>query len=358
MLDPLATDRPGVCDGRLPIHHLWFLAVPDLQALDLVGPFEVFTTANQVADRLERGGLRYRPRVVAARTGVATTESGLGVVVEAAPPDEPGRAGGPRIGTLVVPGGRGARAAVHDSELVTMTAELAGRADRLATVCTGSFLAAATGELDGYRVATHWAWASELAAAYPEVEVDRESLHVQDGRVWSSAGVTAGMDLALALVEQDHDAEVAQLVARWLVLHLRRPGGQSQFAAPVWQRLSPLPPVRRAQELVAADPGGDHRLERLASRVGVSTRHLSRLFLAEVGEAPGRYVERVRVETARHHLESGPLDGGLDAVARACGFGSAETLRRAFHRRLGLAPDEYRRRFRLPTDRAADAAPS
>lgn len=320
-------------------HQLWFLVYQGVQALDVVGPHEVFASANRVADGLGRGGPRYRLRIVGVDGAPSVSESGLTIDAEPLSADDQ------RPHTLVIPGGDGVHVAATDPDIIEATRALGTKATRLATVCSGAFLAAAAGLLDGRRVATHWARAGRLAANHPRVEVDEQSLYIHDGPVWSSAGVTAGMDLALAMVEDDHDAEVAQIAGRWLVMHLRRPGGQSQFAAPVWLEPSPVEPIRRAQELIHADPGGDHAVATLARAVGLSPRHLTRLFRTELGETPARFVEQVRVDAARSALERS--DVGLSTVAARYGFGTSETLRRAFHRRLGLSPDDYRRRFRL-----------
>ncbi len=338
---------------------MWFVVYPGVQPLDVVGPHEVFGTANRVADGLGRPGLRYRTRLVTApdpgTTGdggpvTITTESGLDLVAQPVTGAEDRSAGddpGPGPTTLVVPGGDGVRDAARHGPTVDLVARSGRAAERVASVCTGAFLAAAAGLLDGRRVATHWAWARQLATAHPEVSVDADAIHRCDDGVWSSAGVTAGIDLALAIVEQDLDPEVAQVVARWLVVYLRRPGGQSQFAAPIWEPASPLDPIRRAQELIHSEPGAELSVAAVAAQVGLSTRHLTRLFTAELGETPARFVERVRVDRARHRLETSSAD--LATIARSCGFGTAETLRRAFHRRLGIGPDEYRRRFALPS---------
>ena len=163
--------------------------------------------------------------------------------------------------------------------------------------------------------------------------------------MWTSAGVTAGIDLSLALVEDDHGAEVAQTVARWLVMFLHRPGGQSQFAAPVWTPRAERSAIRAVQSAIEAAPGADHRVAVLAAAAAMSTRHFTRVFTDEVGEPPGRFVERMRVESARRALETS--SSTLDVIAAECGFGTAETLRRTFHRHLGVAPDAYRRRFRV-----------
>jgi transcriptional regulator GlxA family with amidase domain len=216
---------------------------------------------------------------------------------------------------------------------------------RVATVCTGAFLAAAAGLLDGRRVTTHWASADRLATEFPDLVVDPDPIYIRDGAVWTSAGVTAGIDLALALVEEDHGSEVAQTVARWLVMFLHRPGGQTQFASPVWVPRAERSAVRAVQGLIERTPGDDHRLPVLAAAAAMSVRHFARVFRQEVGETPGRFVERVRLEAARGELET--TDATLEAVARRCGFGTAETLRRVFQRRLAVSPDSYRRRFRM-----------
>ena len=185
------------------------------------------------------------------------------------------------------------------------------------------------------------------------LEVDADPIYIRDGKFWTSAGVTAGIDLALALVQDDLGVEVAQTVARHLVMFLHRPGGQTQFASPVWVPRAERSTVRAVQNLVEAAPGGDHRLPALAAAAAMSVRHFARVFTAEVGETPGRFVERVRVEAARRELET--TDDTLDVVAARCGFGTAETLRRVFQRRLGVAPDFYRRRFRVVADERTPA---
>jgi transcriptional regulator GlxA family with amidase domain len=177
--------------------------------------------------------------------------------------------------------------------------------------------------------------------------VDPDPLYIRDGPVWTSAGVTAGIDLALALVADDLGTDVAQTLARWMVMFLHRPGGQTQFATPVWVPRAERSAVRAVQGRVESAPGGDHRLPALAAAASMSVRHFTRVFTTEVGQSPGRFVERVRLEAARADLEAG--DDTLDVVAERCGLGSAESLRRVFHRYLGVSPDAYRRRFRTTT---------
>ncbi|MHA6797106.1 GlxA family transcriptional regulator [Pseudonocardia bannensis] len=311
-----------------------------VQPLDVVGPHEVLMGATALlAGRAGPGAPpAYEVELVAAEPGTVVAESGLHLTATAALP-----AGG-AIGTLLAPGGPGARRA--GAPLVDWIRQAAARADRVVSVCTGAFLLAAAGLLDGHPATTHWRFTARLAEAYPDVDVRPDPIFIRSGRIWTAAGVTAGMDLALALVEADHGAEVAQHIARELVMFVRRAGGQSQFASPVWSPPAPRPSVRAAQDLIHAEPTSDLRVPVLAARVGMSARHFSREFTRLVGTPPGDYVERVRVEAARGLLESAPVT--VTAAATRSGFRSAETMRRAFLRRLGVAPDHYRRRFTPP----------
>jgi transcriptional regulator GlxA family with amidase domain len=327
------------------VHEIVIPLVPGFQPLDVTGPHEVFAGAaawlrRHAADRGHGSpGPGYRLTLVAAEPGPIAAESGLTLVATGGFTDL-----GP-IGTLLVPGGRGCRDAADDPGYVDWLRRAATRADRVASVCSGAFPLAATGLLAGLTVTTHWRHAAELARRHPELNVQVDPVYVRQGRIWTSAGVTAGIDLALALVEADHGAEAAQAVARELVVFARRPGGQSQFAAPVWAPPAARPSVAAAQDLIHADPAGDLRVPVLAERVGMSERHFSREFTRLLGCPPADYVERVRVDAARRLLESEPVLMGV--AARRCGFGSAETMRRAFLRRLGVPPDDYRRRFAL-----------
>jgi transcriptional regulator GlxA family with amidase domain len=303
-----------------------------VQALDVVGPHDVFTTAS-----LMTGG-GYDVVVASADGQQVSTTSGL--ALGAGPLPDPNDS----VDTVVLPGGGGVDAARTDSELMTWIKAVAGTARRIVTVCTGTFLAAEAGLLDGCRVTTHWAFAGRLAREFPAVDVDPDPIFVRSSdTVWTAAGVTAGIDLALSLVEDDHGTEVAQTVARLLVLYLRRPGGQTQFAAPVWMPRAKRTPIREVQEAVEAEPGGSHSIGELARRATMSPRHFTRVFTDEVGEAPGHYVERIRTEAARRQLEE--TDDTVVAIAARCGFGTAETMRRNFIRRVGVSPDQYRKAF-------------
>ncbi len=309
---------------------------PGVQALDLVGPFEVFTSASLVLAAAGKEGYQL---VVASVDGQpVTTETGLTFgAVELPDPSEP-------FDTLVLPGGRGVHGDRRDPRLVDWIVATAPQARRVVTVCTGAFLAAQAGLLDGCRATTHWAFADQLAREFPAVDVDPDPIFVRSSpTVWTAAGVSAGIDLALALVEEDYGTDVAQTVARWLVLHLRRPGGQTQFAAPVWVARAKREPIRAVQDAVESEPGGVHSITELARRAAMSPRHFTRVFTGEVGEAPGAYVERVRTEAARRQLEQ--TDDTVVAIAARCGFGTAETMRRNFIRRIGVSPDQYRKTF-------------
>jgi transcriptional regulator GlxA family with amidase domain len=312
------------------------VAFPGMQSLDALGPLEVLAGATQaLAARGRSGG--YQVALASSRGGTVWSGSGVGLSTVRLPDATA------RIDTLVLPGGDGARGARQDRRLLAWIEAVAPRCRRVATVCTGAFLAAEAGLLDGKRATTHWASAERLAAEFPAIEVDPDPIYIRDGRCWTSAGVTAGIDLALALVEEDAGVDVAQEVARWLVMFLHRPGGQTQFASPVWVPRAGRSAVRDVQSRVEAAPEGDHRVPTLAEAAAMSVRHFTRVFTDQVGETPGRFVERVRMEEARRQLET--TDDTLDLIAGRCGLGTAETLRRVFRRRLDVSPDAYRRRF-------------
>jgi transcriptional regulator GlxA family with amidase domain len=317
------------------------VAFAGYQPLDIVGPHEVFVGASRIfAATSKSAGPPYKV-VIGSLDGVApVSESGLQVVTTTLP--RPSTLNSDDM--LLVPGGYGVSEARHDASLIRWIESAASRVGRVTSVCSGSLLLAQAGLLNGRRATTHWTRLGQLERDFPAVTVDRDALYVNDGNVWTSAGVTAGIDLALALVERDHGALIAQQIARQLVMFLRRPGGQSQFAAPVW---APQPDHELVQSAVAfihdrlAD---DLSVARVATEVGTSTRHLTRLFDGELGVTPARYIEQRRMELARTLIESEP-SLALTHLARRCGFGTTETLRRTFIRHVGIAPDDYRHRF-------------
>jgi transcriptional regulator GlxA family with amidase domain len=322
------------------IRRVVLVAYPDVQVLDVTGPLEVFANANRRLDALgDSRSPRYSIEIVAREAGPLRSTSGIQLVADRALRDVRGP-----IDTLLVAGGDGTRAALLDRPLVDFIRRTAQRARRVASICSGTFLLAEAGLLDGKRATTHWATCAFLAERYPKVTVETDPIFVRDGKMWSSAGVCAGMDLALALVEQDHGRELALTVAQWLVLFLKRPGGQSQFSVGLAAQATEHERIRELQAWAQAHLGTDLGIAKLAKRVAMSPRNFARVFAREVGETPARWVERARVEAARRLLEES--DDGVDAIASRCGFGTAETLRRAFLRQLRVAPSAYRARFR------------
>lgn len=297
-----------------------------VQSLDVTGPLEAFAIS---------GG--YAIRTASLGGGAVRTTSGLRIM-----PDADLREAAAAVDLLLVPGGAGARR--RELELVGWLRANAARARRLASVCTGAFLLAEAGLLDGKRVTTHWAQCGQLAEQYPGITVDPDPIFIKDGDVVTSAGITAGIDLALALIEDDLGREVALRTARQLVVFLRRPGSQSQFSAQLSAQIAGRQPLRDVQQWIAEHPAADLSVPALAAKASLSSRHFARAFAAEIGMTPGQYVDKTRLETARRHLEDTP--DGVEETARACGYGTPEAMRRAFVRAFGVSPAEYRRRFR------------
>lgn len=308
------------------------IAYDGVQLLDITGPIEVFQAARQ-------RGAPYSVIVASPDGSDVLAGSGTRLGADRSFSELPRH-----VDTLVVPGAPDWRTIVADSRLVATVAGVARRSRRTASVCAGAFLVAAAGLLDGRRATTHWELAAELAQAYPQVSVDANAIFLSDGPIHTSAGITAGIDLCLALVEADHGAELARDVARHLVVFMQRPGGQAQFSVRLDMSATAKSPLRQVLDEVAHDPTADHSLEALSERAGFSVRHLTRVFQRELGVTPGRYVERVRVEAAKARLQRS--DESLATIARACGFGSDETMRRVFWRELSTTPAAYRDRFR------------
>jgi transcriptional regulator GlxA family with amidase domain len=312
------------------------LAFDDFQVLDVTGPVEVFSQATRALEAKHRAG-GYDVLLVAARAGRLPSSSGLSLHAE---PLERAPAS---VDTLVVSGGRGVRGAVRNDALVDWVRRSARASRRVASVCTGAFLLAKAGLLDGKKATTHWDSCSALAAAYPRVRVEADRIFVKDGKIHTSAGVTAGIDLALALVAEDHGRALALEVARQMVVFLQRPGGQSQFSAQLAMQATDSEPLAELQAWIEEHPEGDLSVPSLARRAGMSARNFARRFAAEVGQTPARYVMAVRLTAARHRLEES--SHGLARIASECGFGTTETLRRAFLDALGTTPSDYRQRF-------------
>src|SRR3984957_14490127 len=319
-----------------------------VQSLDVTGPLEVFNTANRWCAERGPAAVGYALTTASLGGGAVRTTSGLGLLPDAdlaAIPDAPV--------LMVVPGGEGARR--RDPDLVGWLRRHAPKAERLASVCTGTFLLAEAGLLTGRTVTTHWQRCDDLAAQYPDLTVDPDPIFIKDGTLATSAGVTAGIALALALVEDALGRDAALAVARQLVVFLRRPGSQSQFSAQLAAQVADRQPLREVQQWIAEHPAADLSVETLAERASLSPRQFARAFAAETGLPPGRYVDLARLEAARRHLED--ARGGVEQAARACGYGTPPAVRRAFVRALGVSPAEYRRRFR-PTTSTVNPGPS
>ena len=314
---------------------------PDAQIVDAAGPLEVFArTARWLIDQGRRREPAYSVEFLAARRGSLRTSSGLELVVHRSFKDVRGG-----IDTLLVAGGIGAPRAAQDRALVGWLRRIAPRVRRLGSVCTGAFLLAEAGLLDGRRATTHWRNCRQLAERYPRITVDPDPIFVRDGRIYTSAGVTAGMDLALGLVEEDLGREVALGVARQLVMFLKRPGGQSQFSVPLMAQAADRQPLTELLAWIGEHPGADLSVPALARRAAMSARNFARVFTRAVGMTPAQFVERARVEVARRRLEESSV--GVEEIATASGFHSAEIMRRAFLRTVRVSPADYRHRFRI-----------
>jgi transcriptional regulator GlxA family with amidase domain len=309
------------------------LAFEDVQLLDVAGPLQVFVSANDLAGA---AGQRrpYEPVVVAERPPV-TASAGLGLGTHRLP--GPGRP----VDTLIVAGGFGVYPACDNEKLIAWIKARAARARRIASVCSGAFLLAAAGLLDGRRVVTHWERCAEFARRFPAVRLEPDPIFIRDGNIWTSAGITAGIDLALALVEEDLGRETALAVARRLVVFLKRPGGQSQFSTTLALQHGDAR-FERLHAWIADNLRRDLSITSLADAVGMSERSFVRHYRRATGRTPARAVEQVRVEAARQMLETGRA---VKRVAARCGFGSEETMRRSFLRQLGTTPQAYRERF-------------
>ncbi|MFE4965803.1 GlxA family transcriptional regulator [Streptomyces sp. NPDC056660] len=310
-------------------HRVGFVVFEGVTMLDVSGPSEVLHQAGRLADP-------YELVLVSPKGGTVTTSAGLALTGTVRAADT-----GPVDTVLVAGGDRLAERPIED-ELLATARELTERARRVASVCTGAFVLGELGLLDGRRATTHWRHAATFARRYPRVRVEPDAIHIRDGRYVTSAGISAGIDLTLALVEDDHGAGVARDIARELVVFMQRPGGQSQFSTAITTPPARNDLLRTLIASVLADPTADHSLPALAASAAVSPRHLTRLFRAELGTTPARWVERVRLDRAQQLLLEGH---SVTSAAQHSGLGTDETLRRAFARHLGTTPTHYRRRF-------------
>ncbi len=320
-------------------HRVSLITFSDAQILDVTGPLEVFSRAARwLRDEGHARKLPYVVEILAREAGPVTMSSGIELVAARAWRDADD------VDTLLISGGIGCGEAARDEELVAWLREQEPRVERLGSICTGAVILAETGLLDGRRATTHWHWCDALQRDYPRVEVERDALFVRQGKLYTAAGVTAGMDLALAMVEDDWGRDAALATARELVMFLKRPGGQPQVSAHLAVQEATRQRFRDLERWILDHLGEELRGERLAARVAMSPRHFARVFVEQTGTTPAKFVAAARLELARRRLEESELP--VAAVARECGFGTAENMRRAFKRRLGMTPREYRNRCR------------
>jgi transcriptional regulator GlxA family with amidase domain len=316
-------------------HHVVFAAYDGVEVLDVAGPASVFSAASALKKDV------YRVTVAAAQRSRNVQAGSVRIAAERALNDVR------RVDTLIVPGAFGVARRKIDAALVRDVKAAAKRAKRVASVCTGAFVLGAAGLLDGKRVVTHWAGCAFLRELHPTCTVEEDAIFVRDGSLWTSAGVTAGIDLALAIVEHDHGRELALEIARWLVVYLHRQGGQSQFSAPLRGQRAEREPLRDVVRYMHEHPGADLGVPALAKRAGMSERNFARVFRREIGTTPAAHAENVRVEVARRALET--TTHPMKRIASDCGFGTVETFHRVFQRVLGVTPSAYRSRFETRT---------
>jgi len=305
---------------------------PSAQILDVTGPLEVFSSASRFLPNVG-----YRTDVVSTRGGPVLASCGLQFA------SSPLAAARGPIDTLMVAGGRDMDVATADEDLLRHVRRLAESARRVTSVCSGAFVLAAAGLLDGRRATTHWAECDLLERSHPDVTVEADAIYVHDGNVWTSAGVTAGIDLALGLVADDHGRQAAATVARQLVVYLRRSGGQAQFSALLAAQTADSEPMRDLLSWLLDHLTDDLSVAALARQINLSERQFSRVFKAEFGTTCASHVEAVRLEAACRLLETTHIS--MEGVATTCGFGTPETMNRSFRRRLNTTPGEHRRHF-------------
>lgn len=327
------------------------VAYPNAHILDVVGPLEVLTGASLF---LPEGTVPYTTELVAHKKGDVETTSGLKLQANQSFTEAERDIG--KIDTLIISGGHGTSEAMQDKSLMSYVANAATRANRVVSICTGAMILAELGLLDGRRATTHWWWCPILAQRYPKVTIEPDAIFIRDGDIWTSAGVTAGMDLALALLEEDWGHDIALQVARYNVMYMMRPGGQTQFSANLIAQKADDPKIGETLSHILDNVADDLTVTSLASRAAMSERSFARKFKDETSMTPAHYVEAARLQTARVELEQS--DTPVEQVATQTGFGNAERMRRVFQRHLGISATDYRDRFRVASpDKQEEHAP-
>jgi transcriptional regulator GlxA family with amidase domain len=325
------------------LHRILLLAFPNCQLLDIAGPLQMFAGAND-----EVPGAAYSIEIAAPQAGPFVTSSGIALLANVSFEEITNRRL-MRTDTLITIGGEpGMREELTRGSVTNIVSRAMGRVPRIASVCSGTFFLAAAGALDGRRATTHWMEVDALKQLRPAVLVEGDAIHIQDRGMWTSAGVTAGMDLALAMIEADLGREIALALARRYVVFRIRPGGQAQFSADLATQTAGDSRVQKLAERVSAKPRSDWHTDALAAEIGVSRRSLSRLFRTGLNISPGDFVERVRTDLARRRLLE--TDERVETIAARCGFGSLRRMDRAFARRIAASPTEFRSRFKTKGD--------
>lgn len=326
-------------DGPSAPRQIVMVGFNNHQILDIVGPMEMFSGASQTGDGVER----YATTLVATQTGPLTSTGQMRLMADRTF-DSYTEADLRKIDTLLIAGGAGISNAMREGDVMTFIKRAAPHARRIGSICTGAFALARLGMLDGRRATTHWEEVARMKERYPEIDVEEDALYVRDEHIWTSAGVTAGIDMALAMIEEDYGHDVTLAVARRHVVYMIRPGGQSQFSARLIGQSKPPGRLGTLVEWLGDNPSADLSVPALAERAAMSERSFARHFSAEVGMTPARFVERTRLDYARQYLEQ--ESKSLDEVFLAAGFASAEQMRRSFQRCLNITPQAYRSRFK------------
>jgi len=325
---------------NIPIHirSIGIVAFSGAEVLDITGPYEVFSFANMI---LQKEGVTqeaaYTISVLAERPGPVVTMTGLQIIADQSFSDID-----TSLDTLLIPGGD-PQILLANTQVVELINDMEPKVRRLVSVCTGAFLLAESGVLDGYKATTHWNYCTEFTEKYPRVNLQPDRIFINEGNITTSGGITSGIDLALALVEEDWGQKIALAVAQFLVVYLKRPGGQSQFSRYLTREASKHSGIRDLQSWIIQNPEEDLRVDSLSNRMAMSSRNFSRLFLSETGMTPAKFVEMSRIDAARNLLELTKVS--IETIADRSGFKDSENMRRAFIRKLGVNPREYRKRF-------------